>query len=160
MVAQIVIGGARLISKIAKTRSGRVSLRFTRGMTTHTAGQAAVRGVQRALPKSFSSMSKDEQWVANQCVELAVRIVANLAQDQIEIHVSEDEVERSVDQAVEAITTQILNAISSRAMSVGYEFAFGKIDRAGRLVVGKDVIKQCVLSGVGEVLNFHVNQTA
>ena len=74
--------------------------------------------------------------------------------------VSEEEVERSTEQAVDVVTTEILNAISSRALSVGYDQFFGRIDRSGRLVVAKDVLKQCILSGVGEILNVHVNRTA
>ena len=156
---QVIIGGVRLIAALGRTAGGRVGLRFSRGISTHTAGQAAVRGCHRALPKAYQVMTKEEKWVADQAMELAVRIAGDIMKQGVEVYVSEEEIDGAAHRGAISLGEAIVNGIESRAMSIGYDFCFGKINRDGHLVVQADVIKQVILAGVGEVLDDHITTT-
>ena len=156
----LTVGGVKILAKFGKNPAGRYGFRLSRGITTHIAGQAAVRGLRRSLPKAYESLSKDDKWIADQIVELSVRITANIAQQNIEVYVSNQEIDAQAEQASINLSEAVIQGINSRALSLGYDSVFGKIDRSGRLFVQKDLIKQAILSCIGEIFNAHVEETS
>ena len=77
----------------------------------------------------------------------------------VEVYVSEEEIDGVAYRSAINLSEAIVNGIESRAMSIGYDFCFGKINRDGNLVVQADVIKQVILAGVGEILDDHITTT-
>ncbi|MCA3284539.1 MAG: hypothetical protein ING16_16920 [Roseomonas sp.] len=152
-LVRLLVGGKRIVAALGKNTSGRYGMRFSRGVSTHVLGQAAVKGVRRIIQKAYQSMSEEEKWVTDQATELAVRIAASVSQGALKAYIDQNDLDRQADIAASSLSDRIVQAINSRAWSVGYDFVFGKIDREGKLIVQRDLIKQAILAGTGEYLH-------
>jgi len=158
MSYRILVGGVSLISRIAKTRTGRIALRFSRGTSTHTMGQAAKKGVQRVIGQSYTNLSKFDQKIVDEITEFSVRAAANLIQSNIQSHLSNKDLdeahlsEAEIDEAANYVLDAVLKGLKSRIVSNGFDFFFGKVDRNGQLLIARDLMKQAVLAAIGEAL--------
>jgi hypothetical protein len=100
-------------------------------------------------------LSRNDKWVFDQITELATRIALNYTENELIFFLTHDDLDPEADAAVETIYGVIARSIQSRAISIGYDEVFGEIQRDGKILVRKDLIKQCVISALNEIAESH-----
>jgi hypothetical protein len=93
--------------------------------------------------------------VVDRIAETASEIALNYAEGHLEIHIDEHGMADDVERSSISIEEAIQQAFISQAISIGHDFAFGKIQRDGRLFVKRDVIKQALGAALGEIFADH-----
>lgn len=132
-------------------RGGSYVIRFVRGISGHTAGQLAKRGVIRKLGVAYERLNATDKWIVDQSAELAARIALNYVEGSVQASFTLDQLDNDAGIAANNIELAILNGVKSRAISLTYDGVCGKIDRSGKIIVRKDIIKQLIISAVFEI---------
>ena len=105
----------------------------------------------RKLGVAYERLNATDKWIVDQSAELAARIALNYVEGSVQASFTLDQLDNDAGIAANNIELAILNGVKSRAISLTYDGVCGKIDRSGKIIVRKDIIKQLIISAVFEI---------
>ena len=127
----------------------KIGHQLQRNLSNHVAGQIALKAADRVIGP-FNHMHPVERKTAEEIIQFTVRFIINSIAPNDRVETTRHEVERASETEAQRLSarlhTAFLEALQSRAISLGYDGVFGKIDRSGQIIVYKDIIKQSLIS--------------